>query len=160
MDDHLDMIDVYNPTDRDFTHPWGGTPHTIPAGEHKVLQRFLAEHLCKHLIDREIQSAKKKLNDENLRKEWEDKIIVGVFQKFSEDKPLTEGEKVARQNEIINEQQEERFKKLEEDNERIRKAVSGSGLKGKRKPGRPRKTTGTGTGKEATPPSESAEISK
>lgn len=161
-DEHLDMIELVNPTKEDFTYPWGGTNHTIQAGESKIWQRFLADHMCKHLIDREIQredathidektgkAMKANLNNEALREKWRKKIIIGVYQKFAEDAPMTEGEKVAKSSELFNEEQEARIKKLVA-HERNRQPVSESGSQGKRKPGRPKGKTGTETPKETT----------
>lgn len=167
-DEHLDMIEIINPTQEDFSHPWGGTNHTLPAGEAVIKQRFVADHLCKHLTDREIQredakevneegkKMKNNLNNEELREHWRKKIIIGVYQKFAEDAPMTEGEKVAKQNELLNEQQEARIKKLEEAHERTNrsggKSVSGGGGQGKRKPGRPRKKPEADTPEKPKPP--------
>jgi len=117
MEDPNDLIEVVNPSARDFGVNWDNVEHMIRAGEKKIYQRYIAEHICKHLTDREILKNKKdhdKLNDGATRDKWKDKIIVGVMQQFQGDKPMTEGERVARQTEIVNEQYEARIKALED----------------------------------------------
>ncbi len=51
-----EFISVYftNPTSRDFTHSYNSKPYTIKAGQTILLPGDLAEHLAKHLINREL----------------------------------------------------------------------------------------------------------
>ena len=159
MEDKLDLMEVYNPTQESYTVLWDRVPHTVDTNETKLMQRFLANHFCKHLTDREIQredakhidpktgkAMKASINNEDLRDQWRDKIIIGVYQNFVQDKPLTEGERIARQNEMINERVSD-FKPITKGNERTNgdsgKTVSKGVGEGKRKPGRPRKNPGT-----------------
>lgn len=109
-------MEVINPTAEDFTVEYGKVPHALPAGEKRILPRYLADHVCKHLTNREIlrkKSQHKDLNSDAVRNKWRDKIIIGVYQYYQKDKPMTEGEKIARQAELINKQYEDRLKKVE-----------------------------------------------
>lgn len=43
---------VINPTDKDFTHAWGGVPYTIPAYSVGQFREPLALHLAKHFAQK------------------------------------------------------------------------------------------------------------
>lgn len=51
-----------NSSKEDFTWNWDTTPYTIKAGESKIFPDYLAEHLAKHFIDRELDKMKKNTN--------------------------------------------------------------------------------------------------
>ena len=46
------VVDVTNITSKDFTHPYGGTPFTIKAGQTVTYPYDLGAHLAKHLARR------------------------------------------------------------------------------------------------------------
>jgi len=66
-----------NFTGKDFTYPYNSKPYTVEAGKTKSYPVFLANHLAKHLIDREIISSGKEvlLNDSITRGELATKIF-------------------------------------------------------------------------------------
>jgi hypothetical protein len=45
---------LHNPFSEDFTHTWDKEPYTVKSGESKHFPKWLAEHLVKHLLDREL----------------------------------------------------------------------------------------------------------
>ena len=56
----LDVIEITNPTSEDFTHNYNGEPYTVKAGETKILLKYIAFHLAKHLSTKVIQDKLKK----------------------------------------------------------------------------------------------------
>lgn len=138
----FDQIEIVNPTDIDFTEPrgkadleagkaeaieYGGHPYKIKAGEKKTYQRFLANHIAKHMTDVMIRTANKQgrkvtYNDEDFRRECWNKIQVGVVSYFQPGEATSEGAKVAAQQEEINRMNEDRMMKLERELESLRPA--------------------------------------
>lgn len=51
----LDTIELFNPTDEDFTHNFNGEPYTIKAGERKSFAQYVGIHLAKHLSTKIVQ---------------------------------------------------------------------------------------------------------
>lgn len=49
---------LHNPFDEDFSHTWDKEPYTIKAGQSLHFPKWLAEHLAKHLVDRELNKLK------------------------------------------------------------------------------------------------------
>lgn len=47
---------LHNPFAEDFTHTWDKEPYTVKSGESKHFPKWLAEHLVKHLLDRELNN--------------------------------------------------------------------------------------------------------
>ena len=56
--DSFETVPFYNFTSEDFTEEqgamWNSRPYLVKAGEIKFYPIFLANHLCKHLINREL----------------------------------------------------------------------------------------------------------
>ena len=122
-DNPNDLLEIRNPTEDDITVKYANVPHILLSGEKRVLQRFIAEHICKHLTDRELLKLDHKfLNSEELRKEWRDKVIIGVAQYFEKGKDMTEGEKIKRQTELAEGAFEKRLAALEETNKELAKS--------------------------------------
>lgn len=71
---------VSNWTPEEFTGKWDGTEYTIPAGTTKEFPMYLAFHLTKHLVDREMNRDKKSslagIDEE--RKPYEDKTLAEI----------------------------------------------------------------------------------
>ena len=67
----LEVIEIKNPTNKDFTHRYNGEPFTIKASETKSFAKPIAYHLAKHLSTRmvcdEVRSKAKKADVENPR---------------------------------------------------------------------------------------------
>jgi hypothetical protein len=67
----LDVIRVYNPTNRDYVLDWDGFKHRIPAKQQKSLQRYLASKYCREMknqlinemADKELDNLKQTLID-------------------------------------------------------------------------------------------------
>lgn len=53
----LDVVELINPTNEDFTWKYNGEPYTIGAGQKKSFAKFVGYHLAKHL-------SSKLMNDE------------------------------------------------------------------------------------------------
>jgi hypothetical protein len=75
----LDLIRIYNPTDKDFVILWDGFKHIVPSKNkdigygkgQRVVQRYLAMWYLKHMTDQIITEAQdNKLKD--IRKKYED----------------------------------------------------------------------------------------
>ena len=68
---------VTNWSKEDFTATWAGQAHTIKTGESRQFPEYLAFHLTKHFVDREMtKDGKERLTGvEEARKEYEDKTM-------------------------------------------------------------------------------------
>lgn len=64
-----------NFTTEDFEHSWDRRPYQVKAGESVMFPDWLAHHLAKHLIDRELNKMDKPTNTMHLRKQMEEKIF-------------------------------------------------------------------------------------
>lgn len=93
-----------NPTGEDFTWEYGSKPYTIRAGETKHYPVFLAKHLAKHLVNRIIGTASANLRDPERRAEVEKSILGGVVLEAEPQEQMSEGERVARKVEEIEQQ--------------------------------------------------------
>ena len=51
----------FNWTKKDFTHTWDKVPYTVKAGEKQQFPDWLANHLAKHLAERELNDANSEL---------------------------------------------------------------------------------------------------
>lgn len=69
-----------NWSNEDFTGLWEGKEHKIKAGEVKEFPMYLAFHLCKHFVDREMNKSGKSnfMGDDGARKEYEEKTITEI----------------------------------------------------------------------------------
>lgn len=111
-----DIVNISNPTAKDITVHYDKKPFTLEAGDTATYPRYIAEHICTHLTNREIRKKdEKKVRDVKKRKEWYDKIIVGVKHHHA----MTEIETDDGRDELIdhlkrtNDEMEARMKKLE-----------------------------------------------
>ena len=93
-----------------FQVKWGGHPHRIAPGETRRMPRYVAEHYAKHLADHilmkmEEESGRKFLvNNPIERPKVLKQILVGVDEYFLPQDEPSEGEKVARQIDQLNEE--------------------------------------------------------
>jgi len=76
-----ETVPFYNFTTDDFTEvdhaAWGGKPYEVKAGQVKFYPTWLANHLAKHLINREIiRKNEALLNDQKAREEIKRKILI------------------------------------------------------------------------------------
>ena len=69
----------HNYSTEDFTGFWDKVAYTVKAGETIMLPGFLADHIAKHFVDREMMKENKvvALNSEFSRKPYLDKCFVG-----------------------------------------------------------------------------------
>lgn len=78
----FEAVPFTNITSEDFTWSWDSKPYSIKAGETKYYPVFLAKHLAKHLIDREIiKKNEKMLRDPVTREDMENRILGEVIVK-------------------------------------------------------------------------------
>lgn len=70
-----------NFTSEDFTPTWNKAPYHIPAGQSIMLELGIAETFAKHLIDRELNRAKKSTGDAQERKKLWDRIFPTLAKK-------------------------------------------------------------------------------
>lgn len=75
---NLDVVNFTNVDIHDFEGMWGGETTLIKAGETRQFPKFLAEHYCKHLVDRILLRSGLVWTDAALRKPYEDKILGKV----------------------------------------------------------------------------------
>ena len=75
---NLDVVNFTNVDIHDFEGMWGGQTTLIKAGETRQFPKFLAEHYCKHLVDRILLRSGLVWTDAALRKPYEDKILGKV----------------------------------------------------------------------------------
>lgn len=114
-----DLVEVTNPTGEDFHFEYGKHPYVLKVGEKRTFMRKVGQHVVKHLTNREILKKDKlkgpKLHDQELRKEWHDKIFLGVSQSFQPGaNGGSEGERIAYQQEMQAKELESRIKELEQ----------------------------------------------
>jgi len=79
--DSFETVPFYNFTSEDFTEEqgamWNSRPYLVKAGEIKFYPIFLANHLCKHLINRElIRTNETSMLDTKLRETLAKKILI------------------------------------------------------------------------------------
>jgi len=77
----FETVPFYNFTSDDFTVEqgamWNSRQYEVKAGEIKFYPVFLANHLCKHLINRElIRENEAIMNDKKSREKLRDKILI------------------------------------------------------------------------------------
>ena len=53
QDEKYTMVKLYNFSKKDFSHTWNSKNYFIKAGGTLFIQDYIAEHLAKHLINRE-----------------------------------------------------------------------------------------------------------
>lgn len=52
----------YNYSNEDFTWSWDKVPYTVPAGEKMLFPDYLAKHMAKHFVNREMMKDSKQTN--------------------------------------------------------------------------------------------------
>jgi hypothetical protein len=89
MSNELDVVNFTNIDAQDYEGMWGGEITTIKSGETKQFPRFLAEHYCKHLVNKILIRGGQDWSNEIARKPLEDKILGQVaVAPEEEDKPV------------------------------------------------------------------------
>lgn len=91
MSDELDNLAVVNFTNidgEDYEGMWGGEAVILKAGITKQFPKFLAEHYCKHLVNKMLIRQGKDWSEEALRKPLEEKILGKIEVEAEEDKPV------------------------------------------------------------------------
>ena len=111
IDTNCDDVD----TDEHYSHRdyfqvrWDGVPHQIKPGQTKLMARFLGKHFAIHLANHILLNREKAENKVNLvqsafdRPATIDKILLSVESAYGDVAPLSEGERVARETEKLNE---------------------------------------------------------
>jgi hypothetical protein len=99
------IVAIQNIDDEDFMFEYnaseGNPPYVIPAGDVARFPQFLAEHALKHLIDKILNKREQKTNNEPLRMELANQIIIG--EEVSRQKPQpSEAEKLRMEVEELN----------------------------------------------------------
>ena len=74
----LDVINFTNIDRENFDGQWGGKITVIKVGQTLPFPRFLAEHYCKHLVNKMLIRNGVSWDDKALRKPLEDKILGQV----------------------------------------------------------------------------------
>jgi hypothetical protein len=102
----------------------GNPPYKIPAGEVRKFPRFLAEHALKHLIDKLITKEGKSVSNQELRRDFMERIVVQeeTFERATE---KSEQEQLAEDIEAMNKpsQLDMILKKKREEKEKKEKVV-------------------------------------
>ena len=83
----LDVINFTNIDKEDFEGMWGGEITVIKAGQTKPFPKFLAEHYCKHLVNKMLIRRQEDWTAGNLREPLEKKILGEIEIKVEEEKP-------------------------------------------------------------------------
>ncbi len=99
------IVAIQNVDDEDFMFEYntseGNAPWVIPAGEVARFPQFLAKHALKHLIDKILNKRNERTNNETLRMELANQIVVG--EEVSRQKPeLSKAEKLRLELEELN----------------------------------------------------------
>lgn len=88
MSNELDVVNFTNIDHEDYEGMWGGEITVIKAGETRQFARFLAEHYCKHLVNKMLIRGGQDWSNEIARKPLEGKILGQVAVAPEEDKPV------------------------------------------------------------------------
>lgn len=75
MSNELDVVNFTNIDHEDYEGMWGGEITLIKAGQTKPFARFLAEHFCKHLVNKMLIRGGQDWSNEIARKPLEEKIL-------------------------------------------------------------------------------------
>ena len=86
MSNELEVVNFTNIDSQDYEGMWGGEITVIKAGQTKQFPRFLAEHYCKHLVNKILIKGGQDWSNEIAREPLE-KRILGVVAVEPEDKP-------------------------------------------------------------------------
>ena len=86
MSNELEVVNFCNIDSQDYEGMWGGEITVIKAGQTKQFPRFLAEHYCKHLVNKMLIKGGQDWSNEIAREPLE-KRILGVVAVEPEDKP-------------------------------------------------------------------------
>lgn len=86
---------ITNYTDESFTGYWDKVPYIIPAGATIYLEDWKADHLAKHLIDRELNKKNIPTNDLNARKEIEALIFAEAKEEVKPEEIITKNVEIS-----------------------------------------------------------------
>jgi len=75
MSEELNVVNFTNIDNQDFEGMWGGQIEIIKAGQTRQFPKFLAEHYCKHLVNKMLIRQNQDWSAVNLREELEKKIL-------------------------------------------------------------------------------------
>lgn len=64
----------FNNSQEDFTWAWDKVPYTVPSGEKMLFPEYLAKHMAKHFVDREM-GKKDIATDHFTRQQYLDKCL-------------------------------------------------------------------------------------
>ena len=105
MADSSKIITLQNIDDEDFTFEYnsseGNHPYLIAAGDTARFPEFLAKHALKHLTDKILNKRGERTNNQTLRLEIADQIIIDT-EKVSRAKELTKTEKLKKEVDGLN----------------------------------------------------------
>jgi hypothetical protein len=76
--EELTVVNFTNIDNQDYDGQWGGEITVIKAGETKQFPKFLAEHYCKHLVNKMIIRGGQDWTNDLLRKPLEERILGKV----------------------------------------------------------------------------------
>jgi hypothetical protein len=76
--EELTVVNFTNIDNQDYDGQWGGEITVIKAGETKQFPKFLAEHYCKHLVNKMIIRGGQDWTNDLLRKPLEERILGNV----------------------------------------------------------------------------------
>jgi hypothetical protein len=78
MSDELNVVNFTNVDNEPFEGMWGGEITIIKAGETKQFPKFLAEHFCKHLVNKILIRGGQDWSDKVQREPLEQRILGGA----------------------------------------------------------------------------------
>jgi hypothetical protein len=86
---HLDVVNFTNIDKEDFEGMWGGEITIIKAGETRPFPKFLAEHYCKHLVNKILIRDLKEWSNQILRDPLEKNILGKSAEAIVKEVPQT-----------------------------------------------------------------------
>lgn len=86
----LDVVNFTNIDREPFEGKWGGEVNIIKAGETKQFPKFLAEHYCKHLVNKILIRGGRDWTSADLRKPLEDRVLGKVAVETDEEEKKEE----------------------------------------------------------------------
>ena len=93
MPEDLTVVNFTNIDHEDYEGMWGGEVTVIKARETKQFPKFLAEHFCKHLVNKMLIRGGQDWSAGDLRKPLEDKIL-GTVSAVAEEEVKPEKEEI------------------------------------------------------------------
>jgi hypothetical protein len=105
MTDELNVVNFTNIDNQDYEGLWGGEITIIKAGQTKQFPKFLAEHYCKHLVNKILIRGGQDWSNQIARDPLEKKILGSVSVEVEE----TETVKVEKEETFVEAPKEEVF---------------------------------------------------